>query len=74
MDPGLFGGLQLQLTVTLLLGGVSKQLSDSIVDGHSGRKYSRRSWKFKGWGWSKTKTCALSGEGREGMDIFWNYT
>ena len=34
MDPGLFRGLQLQLTVTLLLGGVSKQLSYGIVDGN----------------------------------------
>ena len=48
VDPGLFRGLQLQLTVTLLLGGVSKQLSYGTVDEHSGRKYSRRSWKFQG--------------------------
>ena len=64
VDPGLFRGLQLQLTVTLLLGGVSKQLSYGIVDEHSGRKYSRRSWKFQGWGWSKTKVPSVGRGGR----------
>ena len=64
VDPGLFRGLQLQRTVTLLLGGVSKQLSYGIVDEHSGRKYSRRSWKFQGWGWSKTKVPSVGRGGR----------
>jgi len=63
-DPGRFRGLQLQLTVTLLLAGVSKQLSYSTVDEHSGRKYSRRSWKFQGWGWSKSKVPSVGRGGR----------
>ena len=62
------GGVQKATTsnnkVTLLLGGVSKQLSYGIVDEHSGRKYSRRSWKFQGWGWSKTKVPSVGRGGR----------
>ena len=45
---------------------VSRCFKISIVDEHSGRKYSRRSWKFQGWGWSKTKCPQWGGEGGYG--------